>query len=101
MLIDEDAFSATDNLCRCLRDLHPDVTFVGRPTGGGTGAPGPFVKLKHSGAVITLCTIRVTGPKGDLIEGSGTAPDLVVRPTRAGVLAGRDEVLDAALSRVR
>ncbi len=101
VLIDEGVFSVTDNLCRCLDDLHPDVTFVGRPTGGGSGAPRPCITLAHSRAVITLCTMRVTGPDGELIEGRGTVPDVLVRPTRAGVLAGRDEVLDAALARVR
>ena len=75
VLIDEDVFSVTDNLCRCLDDLHRDVTFVGRPTGGGTGAPRPCVTLEHSGVVIGFCTMRVYGPKGELIEGRGTRPD--------------------------
>ncbi len=101
VLIDEDSFSVTDNLCRCLRDLHSDVTFVGAPTGGGSGAPRPCITLPHSGVVVTVCTLRVTGPKGELIEGRGTVPDVPVRRTRAGVLAGTDEVLLAALARVR
>jgi carboxyl-terminal processing protease len=101
VLIDEHVFSAADNLCRCLDDLHPDVTFVGSATGGGSGAPRPCITLAHSGAVVTLCTMRVAGPAGELVEGRGTVPDVPVRPTRAGVLAGRDEVLEAALARVR
>jgi C-terminal processing protease CtpA/Prc len=101
VLIDAGVFSVTDNLCRCLDDLHPDVTFVGAATGGGSGAPRPCITLAHSGAVVTLCTMRVTGPHGELIEGRGTVPDVPVRTTRAGVLAGRDEVVEAALARVR
>ncbi|MFY9341534.1 MAG: S41 family peptidase [Planctomycetota bacterium] len=101
VLIDEGVFSTTDNLCRCLDDLHPDVTFVGRPTGGGTGAPRQCVTLTHSGALITFCTMRVAGPRGELIEGRGTVPDVPVPRTRDGVLAGRDVDLAAALARVR
>lgn len=101
VLIDEHVFSAADNLCRCLDDLHPDVTFVGRPTGGGTGAPRPCVTLRHSGVVVGFCTMRVYGPDGGLIEGRGTVPDVRVARTRAGVLAGADEDLAAALRAVR
>ncbi len=101
VLIDESVFSTSDNLCRCLDDLHPDVTFVGRATGGGTGASRPCVTLKHSGAVVWFCTLRVYGPKGELIEGRGTVPDVVVQRTRAGMLAGSDEDLEAALRLLR
>lgn len=101
VVIDEGVFSATDNLCRCLDDLHRDVTFVGRPTGGGTGAPRPCVTLTHSRAVITFCTMRVYGPGGELIEGRGTQPDVLVSRTRDDVLAGRDAELEAALRAVR
>ena len=101
VLIDAGVFSAADNLCRCLDDLHPDVTFVGSATGGGSGAPRPCVTLEHSRAVITFCTMRVTGPNGELIEGRGTLPDVPAAPTRRGVLAGDDEVLAAALACVR
>ena len=101
VLIDEATFSASDNLCRCLDDLHPDVTFVGRPTGGGTGAPRPAVTLAHSQVTVGFCTMRVVGPKGELIDGRGTVPDVLVRPTRESVLAGRDLDLEAALRAVR
>jgi C-terminal processing protease CtpA/Prc len=101
VLIDEATFSASDNLCRCLDDLHPDVTFVGRPTGGGTGAPRPAVTLEHSQVTVGFCTMRVLGPKGELIDGRGTLPDVPVRPTRESVLAGRDLDLEAALRAVR
>ena len=96
-LTDEGCFSTTDNFLRCLRDLHPRFTAVGRPTGGGTGAPRTIAKLAHSGAAVTLCTMRVYGPKSGLIEGRGTTPDVPVTWTRADVLAGRDPDLEAAL----
>ena len=57
--------------------------------------------LAHSGAVIMFCTMRVHGPAGELIEGRGTQPDVLVTPTRDDVLAGRDAELAAALRAVR
>jgi C-terminal processing protease CtpA/Prc len=39
----------------------------------------------------------LTGPDGRRIEGSGVAPDEAVPITRAGLLAGRDAAMDAAL----
>jgi C-terminal processing protease CtpA/Prc len=34
--------------------------------------------------------------RGTIVEGHGVAPDFVVRPSRADLIAGRDPVLDAA-----
>jgi C-terminal processing protease CtpA/Prc len=99
-LIDEWTFSVADNLAACLADTHPDVTFVGRPTGGGTGAPQPF-ELPASGATVALCTMRVYSPSRGLIEGRGTRPDVVVRLTREDLLTGRDADLEAALGLAR
>jgi C-terminal processing protease CtpA/Prc len=99
-LVDGGSFSTTDNFLRCMRDLHPQFTVVGRPTGGGTGAPRPIVKLTHSGAEIVLCTMRVYGPTSDLIEGRGTAPDIAVRWSREDWLHGRDPDLNSALEAI-
>ena len=96
-LIDEETFSVADNFAACLRDTHPDVTFVGRPTGGGSGAPRTFT-LPATKARVTFCTMRVWAPKGEIVEGNGVKPDVDVVPTRAQVLAGDDAVLEAALA---
>jgi C-terminal processing protease CtpA/Prc len=100
VLIDAGSFSTTSNLVRCLDDLHPDLTVIGRPDGAGTGAPSKIVTLPHSRAEVTLCTHRVSGPKSGHIEGVGTEPDLLVTWTRADVLAGKDPDLLAALRRL-
>ena len=97
VLHDEFSFSTTDNLLSCLKDLHPNATFIGRPSGGGTGAPREVVTLTHSGAGISLCTMKVWSPKDRLIEGRGTLPDLPVVWTQADVAQGRDPDLEAAL----
>lgn len=96
VLIDERSFSVTDNVCAALRDLHHDVLFVGRPTGGGTGAPRPFV-LPRTGATVTFCTMLVWSPSGELIEGRGTLPDVPVTNTARDVAEGFDRALDVAV----
>ncbi len=97
VLIDEGCFSVTDNFLACLRDLHPSARFVGRPTGGGTGAPRPIATLPHSRATITACVMEPRSPKGRLIEGRGTIPDVPVRWSRDDLVSGRDPDLEAAM----
>jgi C-terminal processing protease CtpA/Prc len=99
-LIDEGTFSTADNFAACLRDVHPDCTFVGRPTSAGTGAPRPF-KLPRTGARVTFCTMRVWSPKRKVIEGIGVAPDIPVRWSRDDWLQKRDPDMDAALRLIR
>jgi len=100
VLIDAGTFSAADNVASCLRDHHPDVAFVGRPTGGGTGAPRALEPLACSGAVVTVCTMRVYRADGELIDGRGVEPDVPVRWTRADLLEGGDPDLAAAVDRL-
>ncbi|HVS18291.1 MAG TPA: S41 family peptidase [Planctomycetota bacterium] len=100
-LIDAGCFSTTDNFLRALDTLHPDFASVGRPTGAGTGAPRQIVELPHSRARITLCTQRVYGPDGTLIEGRGTTPDVPVAWSPVDLREGRDPDVEAALTLLR
>ena len=95
-LIDEWTFSTADNLATCLRDEHPNVTFIGQPTGGGSGAPRSFT-LPSTKARITFCTMQVYAPNGTFIEGNGVKPDIVVLRTREQVLEGTDVALQLAV----
>jgi len=97
VLIDEGTFSAADNLAACLRDLHPHVVFVGRPTGGGTGALR-IVTLPRTCAQVSFSTVRVLSPRGRPIEGSGTSPDVALNWTQQDYAEGHDPDLEAALT---
>ena len=96
-MIDEECFSTTDNFLRAIIENRKDVIVVGRPTNGGTGAPAAVAKFPASGTSVTLCTMRVFGPNGMLIEGRGTVPTIPVRWTAADYLEKRDPDLAAAL----
>jgi len=100
-LVDEDCFSTTDNFLRAVVENRTDVVVVGRPTNGGTGAPGTIAKLARSGTSVTLCTMRVWSPGGSLIEGRGTVPTVAVRWTAADFLEPRDPDLAAAVEALR
>ncbi len=100
VLIDAGGFSTTDNFLACLADLHPNVTFIGRPTHGGTGAPRTLITLKHSKAEIGFCTMLVKSPNGRVIEGVGTRPDIPVQWTQQNIVDGTDPDLEAALKRI-
>lgn len=95
LLVDSRSFSTTDNFARCIDDLHPACTIVGRPSGGGTGAPRPLIETTHTKTVVGACTMRVFGPRGAYTEGRGTIPDVVVSWTRQDVIDGRDPDLEA------
>ena len=99
-LIDENCLSVTDNFASSLRDEHPNVLFVGQPTGGGSGAPRTFT-LPSTQARVTFCTMRVYAPNGTHVEGNGVQPDLLVRSSRAQMLADEDATLKAALATLK
>lgn len=100
VLLDELCFSTTDNLLACLRDLLPKERgrFLGRPSGGGTGAPRQLATLPFTGAQLTLTVMKVYSPNDRLIEGRGTVPDREVAWTWRDLVDDRDPDLEAALA---
>lgn len=101
VMTDEGCFSVTDCVAACLADLYPDVRFVGRPTHGGSGGPTRLAQLEHSQADLWLCSMKIWSPKGRLIEGQGTRPDVMVQWTRRDVLDRTDPDFAAALNEAR
>jgi C-terminal processing protease CtpA/Prc len=100
ILQDQLCFSTTDNLLACLQDLLPAnrVRFIGRPSGGGTGAPRALATLPWTGATVTLTVMKVLSPKGRLIEGRGTIPNRALQWTWKDLLEERDVDLECALN---
>lgn len=87
-------FSAAEDFCASFR-LTGRGPLVGETTGGSTGTPALF-PLPGGGAGAVSAT-RCEYPGVDFIR-RGIAPDVPAAPTVAGLAAGRDEVLEAALS---
>jgi C-terminal processing protease CtpA/Prc len=98
MLIDESAISQAEHTCLFF-EAATDVAFIGMPTNGANGdvtnvvLPGG-VRMSFSGQ-----TVRHAD--GRPLQRVGIQPKIKVEPTVAGVAAGRDEILDAAVKFLR
>jgi C-terminal processing protease CtpA/Prc len=78
-LISPYCFSACDTFAAALKG-NGLATFVGEPTGGGTGTPLVF-DLPVSPLQFRYSVIRGQTPSGALIEGNGTFPDVPIEPS--------------------
>lgn len=92
-LVDERAVGYTETLLT-IAEHQRLGRLVGSPSAGGNGTinrtelPGGF-RLTFTGQ-------SVLKPDGTPLQGNGVPPEEAIRPTREGVAAGRDEVLEAA-----
>jgi carboxyl-terminal processing protease len=98
LLIGPQTFSAAEDFAVGF-DMLKRGTIVGEPSGGNTGQPLGFV-LPGGGSA------RVRTKHDYYADGReflfvGVQPQVLVRPTVAGVRAGRDEVLEEGLRRLR
>jgi hypothetical protein len=96
ILVDETTQSSAEYHAMAFRSA-PGALVVGSTTAGADGnvsripLPGPSASM--------ISGIGVFYPDGRPTQRIGIVPDLVVRPTIAGIRAGRDEVLEAAVKR--
>jgi C-terminal processing protease CtpA/Prc len=98
MLIDERAISQSEHSGLFFKAAN-GTTFIGSPT---TGANGDVTSLVLPGGL----QMRFTGhdvrwPDGRQLQRIGLIPDIEIRPTIAGIRAGRDEVLERAVAHLR
>lgn len=95
MLIDERAISQSEHTGLFFKAAN-GTTFVGSPT---TGANGDVTSTTLPGGLrVTFTGHDVRWPDGRQLQRVGLVPDVPVTPTIAGIRAGRDEVLEAALA---
>jgi hypothetical protein len=100
VLLDGACFSATDIFLGAFADLTA-ATLVGVASGGGSGRALGF-ELEHSGLAVQLSSMASFRPDGELYDGRGVAPDVVVLPSASDLLEdGTDTVLDSALALAR
>jgi C-terminal processing protease CtpA/Prc len=88
-------FSAAEDFCVAF-DAMNRGKIIGEPTGGSTGQPLSF--SLPGGIMARVCTKRDAYPDGTDWIGKGIQPDIVVKQTAADFQAGRDTVLEAALT---
>ncbi len=98
VLIDGGSGSTTEIFAAGLQELRRAV-IVGERSAGAV-LPSDMVKLP-TGALFQFAFADFRTPSGALIEGRGVAPDIEAKHTRASLLAGRDEMLEAAIEVLR
>jgi carboxyl-terminal processing protease len=98
VLIDGGSGSATEIFAAGLQELRRAV-IVGERSAGAV-LPSDMIKLP-TGAIFQYAFADFRTPSGALIEGSGVAPDVEVKYTRASLLAGRDAQLEAAIAELQ
>lgn len=96
ILVDEVSVSQAEYTTMAFRAA-PDAIVVGSTTAGADGNVSPIPL--PGGLRSMISGIGVYYPDGTPTQRIGIVPDVVVRPTIEGVRAGRDEVLEAGVSR--
>ena len=95
LLIGSRCASSNESFIVAMGQL-PNVTLVGDRTAGATANPGTFNLA--SGWTYTVSRWIEYTPDNQVIEDNGIAPDVFVAASAADFAAGRDPVLDWALS---
>jgi C-terminal processing protease CtpA/Prc len=98
MLIDASAISQAEHTC-LLFAAATDVTFIGSPTNGANGDVTNMVLPGN--LVVSFTGQEVRFADGRQLQRVGVQPHIIMRPTIAGIRAGRDEVLEAAIEHLR
>lgn len=96
VLINCDAIShAEGTAMRFAEAANGRITFIGTPTDGTNGdATNTFMP---GGIIVRFTGLDVRHADGRQLQRVGIQPDIRVEPTIAGIVAGKDEVLEAAI----
>ena len=95
ILMDSGNFSACDIFLGAFKGMS-NVTLMGQPSGGGSGCYLEY-QLSHSGIRIGLSRMASFQPSGELYDGNGVQPDIVVEPLGTDFIGRTDTALDRAI----
>lgn len=98
VLIDDRAVSQSEHSCLFYQETAGAI-FVGSPTAGANG--DVTVARLPGGLRISFTGQEVRHVDGKQLQQLGIQPHVRVRPTLAGLRAGKDEVLERALVRIK
>lgn len=94
ILVNEETLSSAEFSTMALREA-PNATVIGSPS---IGADGNVATITLPGNVSTRFTSKgVYTPSGGQTQRIGLQPDIVCKPTIAGIAEGRDELLETAI----
>ncbi len=99
VLCNSGSFSATDGFLGAFSDL-PQITLVGGPSGGGSGASRRF-QLKHSEVFVALSTMASFRANGMTFDGNGIPVDVEIHPALEDYITDSDSILDRGIAHLR
>jgi hypothetical protein len=85
------SFSATDGFLNAFAAL-PQVTIMGEPSAGGSGATRQF-QLPKTRVIVAMSSMASFRPNGKLFDGNGIEVDVAVEPTLEDFTSDADTVL--------
>ena len=96
VLINYQAVSQSEHTCLILKAARPDTVFIGQTT---IGANGDVTNIVLPGGLsMAFSGQAVTWVDGKQLQRVGVIPDIPVEPTAKGILASKDEILEAAIA---
>jgi C-terminal processing protease CtpA/Prc len=96
VLINEFAQSAAEHSCQGFEAAAKGrIKFIGTPTSGANG--NVTVTSMPGGIIARFTGMDIRHADGRQLQRVGIQPDIRVEPTIAGIAAGKDEVLEAAI----
>ncbi len=95
ILMDRWNFSACDIFLGAFKGWK-NVTLMGLPSGGGSGCRQEYT-LSNSGIRIHLSRMVSFQPNGQLYDGNGIQPDIVVESIPTDFIGRTDTVLETAI----
>lgn len=99
ILVDEGTASTSEIFAIAMRDLER-ATIVGAGPSAGMALPS-VIETLPSGGTLQFVVGDYRSPNGNVPEGTGVKPDVLVEETREAFLAGGDPVLDKAVERAK
>ncbi|MDQ0782843.1 S41 family peptidase [Chryseobacterium sp. W4I1] len=97
ILVDERTQSQAETTTMMLKQ-HPKAKVIGSHT---SGANGDIIRFKIADLDTAFTGLGAYYPDGRETQRIGIIPDMIIKPTVKGVLAGKDEVLERALEYIR
>ncbi len=96
VIVDQNSESGAEALASALKIYHR-ATIVGEPTAKhvlGVEVEEPLI----DGGLLRVATLDMRDANGDILEGKGVTPDIIVARTPADLARGRDPQLRAAIA---
>ena len=92
------SFSATDGFLSAFASI-PNVTILGEPSGGGSGATRQF-RLKNTNTKVAISSMASFRPNGKTFDGHGVAVDISMKPSLADFVSESDSILERAVEQI-